>query len=256
MRLATYLPQGDLSTLRYGIVADIHSNLAAFEAVLGDMGTVDALWCLGDLVGYGPEPNECIELLRRHQHLCVMGNHDAVAIGELDISAFNPSAAEAAQWTARQLTERSIQFLSALPYDQTEGPFTLVHGSPRQPIWEYITHESRAAANFGHFSTPACLVGHTHAPALFELQGPGDRVFGRVPGPGDKEVVGNARFIANPGSVGQPRDGDPCAAYAIYDSEEGTLEWRRVAYPIEVTQQKMREAGLPARLIERIEYGW
>ena len=242
--------------MRYGIVADVHSNLAAFEAVLADMGTVDALWCLGDLVGYGPEPNECIELLRRHQHLCVMGNHDAVAIGELDSSAFNPAAAQAAEWTARQLTERSFQFLSALPYELTEGPFTIVHGSPRQPIWEYILQESTAAPNFAYFNTPACLVGHTHVPALFQQQTRIDRVFGRVPAPGDTELVGNVRFIANPGGVGQPRDGDPRAAYAIYDSDAATLEWRRVAYPIEVTQRKMREAGLPDRLIERIAMGW
>jgi diadenosine tetraphosphatase ApaH/serine/threonine PP2A family protein phosphatase len=242
--------------LRYGIVADIHANLAAFEAVLQDMGPVDALWCLGDLVGYGPDPNECIELLRRHEHLCVMGNHDAATIGELDTAAFNPAAAMAAQWTTRQLTDRSIQFLSALPYELTEGPFTIVHGSPRQPIWEYITHESRAAANFGLFGTAACLVGHTHVPALFELQGDSNRVFGRVPGPGDTERIGDARFIANPGGVGQPRDGDPRAAYAVYDSEIGTLEWRRVTYPIKTTQDRMREVGLPQPLIERIAYGW
>ena len=242
--------------MRYGIVADVHSNLAAFEAVLADMGTVDAVWCLGDLVGYGPEPNECIELLRRHQHLCVMGNHDAVAVGEMDSSAFNAVAALAAEWTARQLTERSFQFLSALPYVLAEGPFTIVHGSPRQPIWEYITQESRAAANFAYFDTPACLVGHTHVPVLFEQQIDVDRVFGRVPGPGDTELVGNVRFIANPGGVGQPRDGDPRAAYAIYDSDAATLEWRRVAYPIEVTQRKMREVGLPDQLIERIAFGW
>ena len=242
--------------MRYGIVADVHSNLAAFEAVLGDMGTVDALWCLGDLVGYGPEPNECVELLRRHEHMCVMGNHDAVAIGELDVSAFNSAAALAAEWTAGQLTERSFQFLSALPYELTEGPFTIVHGSPRQPVWEYITNESRAAPNFAHFSTPACLVGHTHVPALFQQQDGSDRVFGRPPGPGDVERMGEARFIANPGSVGQPRDGDPRAAYAVYDSDAGTLEWRRVAYPIGVTQRKMREVGLPDQLIERIAFGW
>ncbi len=242
--------------MRYGIVADVHSNLAAFEAVLADMGTVDALWCLGDLVGYGPEPNECIELLRRHQHLCVMGNHDAVAIGELDSSAFNPAAAQAAEWTARQLTERSFQFLSALPHEMVEGPFTIVHGSPRQPIWEYITSESRAAPNFAYFTTPVCLVGHTHVPALFQQQSHIDRVFGKIVDPGDTELVSEVRFIANPGSVGQPRDGDPRAAYAVYDSDAGTLEWRRVPYSIEATQRKMREAGLPNPLIERIAMGW
>ncbi len=242
--------------MRYGIVADIHSNLAAFEAVLHNMGSVDALWCLGDVVGYGPDPNECIDLLRSHTHVCVMGNHDAAAIREIDTSNFNPAAAAAAEWTARALTDRSIQYLADLPQDLVAGQFTIVHGSPRQPIWEYVTTDSRAAPNFSHFTTPACLVGHTHVPALFEQQAGSDRVFGRVPGPGDIQEVGGNRFIANPGSVGQPRDGDPRAAYAVYDSDSATLEWRRVVYPIEVTQQRMRVAGLPAPLIERLSLGW
>lgn len=242
--------------MRYGIVADIHANLAAFEAVLADMGPVDALWCLGDLVGYGPDPNECVELLRRHDHLCIMGNHDMAAIGRLDTSDFNPDAAFAAQWTADQLTERSRLYLSALPERVAVEPFTLVHGSPRSPIWEYITHEGRAAANFDLFDTQGCLVGHTHVPALYVQRAPGGQVLGRVPGPGDQVGVRQERLIANPGGVGQPRDGDPRAAYAIYDSDSAILEWRRVEYPIQVTQQRMKELGLPPRLIERIAFGW
>ena len=242
--------------MRYGIVADIHANLPAFEAVLADMGRVDALWCLGDLVGYGPDPNECIELLRRHNHLCVMGNHDMAAIGRLDTADFNSDAAFAARWTAAQLTERSRLYLSALPERIAAEPFTLVHGSPRSPIWEYITHEGRAAPNFEQFETQGCLVGHTHVPALYVQTAPGGQVLGRVPGPGDQVQVRQNRIIANPGGVGQPRDGDPRAAYAIYDSDTAILEWRRVDYPIQVTQQRMREFGLPSRLVDRLAFGW
>jgi len=242
--------------LRYGIVADIHANLAAFEAVLADMGPVDALWCLGDLVGYGPDPNECIELLRRHSHLCVVGNHDLAAIGRMDTSNFNPAAARAASWTSRVLTERSRDYLLALPERVVAEPFTLVHGSPRMPAWEYITRQAEAAPNFGFFDTQGCLVGHTHIPALWVLDPAGGGVLGRVPEPGYSFQLDGQRIIANPGGVGQPRDGDPDAAYAVYNSDSRVLEWKRVPYPIEVTQQRMRERGLPERLIERLSYGW
>ena len=241
--------------MRFGIVADIHANLAAFKAVLADMGSVDGLWCLGDLAGYGPDPNECIELLRQHNHLCVAGNHDLAAIGRLDTRDFNPDAAAAIEWTSRELTERSRLYLAGLPERLIVEPFTLVHGSPRFPIWEYITHEGQAASNFEHFQTLACLVGHTHVPALYLLDGSG-WVLGTVPGERDRFQVDQQRAIANPGGVGQPRDGDPRAAYAIYDTETRTVEWRRVSYPIEVTQLRMRGLGLPRRLIERLSYGW
>lgn len=242
--------------MRYGIVADIHANLAAFETVLADMGQVDALWCLGDLVGYGPDPNECIELLRRRNHLCVIGNHDLAAIGRLDTSDFNVSAAEAAEWTARNLTDRSRLFLAGLPEKVVVESFTLVHGSPRFPVWEYIFEENRAAENFDHFDTQACLVGHTHVPVIYTQDATSRQITGRVPAPGDKVEIRQNRILANPGSVGQPRDGDPRAAYALYDSETAILEWRRVEYPIHVTQKRMRDAKLPTRLIERLTYGW
>jgi diadenosine tetraphosphatase ApaH/serine/threonine PP2A family protein phosphatase len=242
--------------LRYGIIADVHANLAALEAVLDDMGEVDELWCLGDLVGYGPDPNECVELLRTRRHLCIIGNHDLASIGRLDTSDFNPVAAAAADWTARALTERSRDFLLSLPERLVAGPFTLVHGSPRHPVWEYITHDGRAAPNFHHFDTPACLVGHTHVPALYVLDSERGTADGRAPGPDDFVQIGEQRVIVNPGGVGQPRDGDPRAAYAVYDSESRTLQWRRVPYSIEATQKRMREVGLPQRLIERLDFGW
>lgn len=241
--------------MRIGIVSDIHSNLAAFEAVLSHMGPVDMLWCLGDVVGYGPDPNECVELLRRHDHICVLGNHDAAVIGKLDTSDFNPAAATAANWTAGQLSERSRDYLLALPETVTEGQITIVHGSPREPIWEYIVNDARAAANFSHFKTTGCLVGHTHIPALYVESRPG-HALGTVPADSNDFSVGPTKFIANPGSVGQPRDNDSRAAYAIYDSNTNLLEWRRVEYPIEVTQQRMRQFGLPDRLIQRLSFGY
>ncbi len=242
--------------MRYGIIADVHANLAAFEAVLADMGEVDSLWCLGDLVGYGPDPNECIDLLQRYNHRCVMGNHDLAAIGRLDTSDFNAAAAEAAEWTAHALNDRSIFYLSNLPERVVVEPFTLVHGSPRSPVWEYIFQEKLAAANFDHFGTLACLVGHTHVPALYLLDSTSKQVLASTPGAGDRVEVRQNRLIANPGGVGQPRDSDPRAAYGLYDSDTGILEWRRVEYPYQTTQQKMRDAGLPTRLIERLAYGW
>lgn len=242
--------------MRFGIVADIHANLAAFRAVLADMGQVDSLWCLGDLVGYGPDPNECIELLRRHDHLCVLGNHDLAAIGRMDTSGFNRDAARAAEWTANALTEPSRQYLSGLPERLVQEPFTLVHGSPRHPVWEYITHESQAMPNFAYFDTPACLVGHTHMPVLYVEDPSRGTVLASVPELGHPVRIDERRILANPGGVGQPRDSDPRAAYALYDSERRTLEWRRAAYPIEVTQQRMRDEGLPPRLIDRLAIGW
>ncbi|HEX2923066.1 MAG TPA: metallophosphoesterase family protein, partial [Chloroflexota bacterium] len=192
--------------------------------------------------------------LRRHNHLCIVGNHDMAAVGRMDTEEFNPQAAFAADWTAATLTERSRNFLLGLPDRLEAEPFTLVHGSPRSPIWEYITNARIAAANFEQFDTPACLVGHSHVPSLYIDED--GHVIGQMPGAGDRVEIGPKPVIANPGGVGQPRDGDPRAAYALYDSETHILEWRRVEYPIQVTQQRMRQFGLPVRLIDRLTYGW
>ena len=157
--------------MRYAIIADIHANLAAFEAVLGDIkqkGGVEEIWCLGDIVGYGPDPHQCIELLRQYNHVCVAGNHDWAAIGKIDTSYFNPDAAAACQWTARQLSPDDIQYLESLPLTIEKDDFTLVHGSPREPIWEYIISTSIAARNFAFFQSQFCLVGHSHVPAVFK----------------------------------------------------------------------------------------
>jgi len=243
--------------MRVLVISDIHANLAALESVLEDAGQVDAIWCLGDVVGYGPDPNACIELLRglNPQHW-LAGNHDWAALGKLDIAEFNPLARQATLWTRQQLTPENRAFLARLPtHERAVDPrFTLAHGSPRHPVWEYILDLQTAAANFAHFDTPYCLVGHTHVPMIFQ------QLNSRIEVPPyllDREIeLGEARLIINPGGVGQPRDGDPRASYLILDTDTLTITFRRVSYPIEETQARMQKAGLPPRLIYRLSYGW
>ncbi|MGC8825653.1 MAG: metallophosphoesterase family protein [Anaerolineae bacterium] len=244
--------------MRALIVSDIHSNLPAFQAVLQQAAPFDIIWCLGDVVGYGPQPNECIELLREYPHVAVAGNHDWAALGRLDLAEFNAEARWAARWTTDALTPDNRSYLEALPTRLVQEPFTIVHGSPREPIWEYILYSFVAAANFEHFDTPYCLIGHTHSPALFVERTEGEARIIEADLPPFEEPVplGKGRCIINPGSVGQPRDGDPRASYAIWDTDKGELVIHRVSYDIETIQALMAELGFPARLIARLSYGW
>ena len=240
--------------MRFAILADIHANLAAFKAVLQDIterGAVQEIWCLGDIVGYGPDPSACIALLRQQPHICVAGNHDWAAIGKLDISEFNPYAAEACRWTGEQLDSTDVQYLEGLPLTITRGDFTIVHGSPREPIWEYVVSTWSAADNFRCFDTRYCLVGHSHVPAVFEEI---DETCKSKETPPTLRL-GENRLIINPGGVGQPRDGDPRAAYAIYDEEENVINHYRISYDIEETQERMIIEGLPDFLVERLTNG-
>ena len=243
--------------MRYAIIADIHANLAALRAVLDDIertGGVEEIWCLGDVVGYGPDPHQCIELLRKQNHVCVTGNHDMAATGKLDTAQFNPDAAAACHWTAKQLSAEDIQYLQSLPLVIQKDDFTLAHGSPREPIWEYLTSISSAKENFAYFQSQFCLVGHSHVPLAFRHNEDGSCSFSRLI-PDNALALGRNRLIINPGGVGQPRDGDPRASYAIYDSEAMTVRLYRVAYDISITQDRMVECGLPMRLITRLSYG-
>jgi len=267
--------------MRYAILSDIHANLAAFRAVLEDLHHVDRIWCLGDLVGYGPDPNECIDLMRRVPHIAVAGNHDWAVIGELPLSDFNSDARQSCEWTQKQLTPANLAYLAQLPTTIMQGNFTLVHGSPREPVREYLLYPRAAQQNFAHFQTDYCLVGHTHVPTVF--QGPPllERVDGSVtrpfhqiwatlgqnprPEPDLPEILvrldaplrlGIYRLIVNPGSVGQPRDGNPQASYVIYDANQDAVEYRRVPYPVEETQARMEAAGLSKRLVGRLSLGW
>ena len=246
--------------MRCLVLSDIHSNLEALEAVLDDAGQVDLVWCLGDTVGYGPDPNACVELLRSLSPVCIAGNHDWATLGNLDLQDFNPDARDANLWNRQQLTPGNLNYLEALPNLVVEGQFTLAHGSPRQPIWEYIIYTSTARTNFDHFQTPYCLVGHTHTPGIFRLI-PETREHGSICvqvtlDSGQPVKLGPDRLIVNPGSVGQPRDGDSRASYAILDLDDMTVEHRRVPYQIDETQAKMMSHDLPLRLVLRLKYGW
>jgi diadenosine tetraphosphatase ApaH/serine/threonine PP2A family protein phosphatase len=242
--------------MRYAILADIHANLAAFEAVLADIegqGSVDELWCLGDIVGYGPDPAECIRLLKKHCSVCVVGNHDLGAVGKLDLSYFNPAAVAACRWTMGRLGPLETRFIQDLPLTLTKGDFYLVHGSPAEPVMEYITSTGIAAKNFAYFETPYCLAGHTHAPLAFKLTGSNCTSITLSPSIG--LVLGAHRMIINPGGVGQPRDGDPRASYAVYESEGSILRIHRVSYDVNLTQDRMVRAGLPMTLVSRLQEG-
>jgi predicted phosphodiesterase len=242
--------------MSYLLLSDIHANLAAFEAVLADAGSYSEVWCLGDVVGYGPQPNECVELLRSLPHVCIAGNHDWAATEQLDISAFNPDAMQACLWTRSQLTPSSRTFIEELPERMVQGSFTLVHGSPRHPIWEYITHSSVAESNLDCFHTSVCLFGHTHKPVVYRCQGK-QHACGDLGYVLDKSyTLDGGRVLLNPGGVGQPRDSDPRASYVLLDPEQQTAVFHRVDYPIEETQQLMLAAGLPSRLAWRLSVGW
>jgi diadenosine tetraphosphatase ApaH/serine/threonine PP2A family protein phosphatase len=243
--------------MRCALVADIHANLAAFTAVLEDIarrGEIEEMWCLGDIVGYGPDPNQCLELLRRCKHVSVCGNHDLAAIGKLDLRRFNPDAAFAARWTEKQLSREHIDYITGLPQVIEKDGFTLVHGSPREPIWEYLVSTNSARENFAHFSSRFCLVGHSHIPLIFKQDENGN--CSSIPfSTNIGQVLTKSRMIINPGGVGQPRDGDPRASYAVYDSESSVVRLYRVTYDIKATQMKMVKNNLPMRLVFRLEHG-
>ncbi len=243
--------------MRVLIISDIHANYTAFETVLRDAkGDWDYVWCLGDVVGYGPDPNDCVEKLQELPHLCLAGNHDWAALNRLDIHTFNPDARRAVDWTRTTLTPANTRWLEALPTTFVIGEFTLVHASPREPIWEYILEPYVAAMNFPHFETPYCLVGHTHQPVIYEMQSDLRDPETIRPAYGQKRQLNGHRQIINPGSVGQPRDADPRAAYAILDFDRHVWEHRRVEYDIAAVQRRMRAVDMPERLITRLEHGW
>jgi len=238
------------------IISDIHANLTALEAVLAAAGPVDATWCLGDLVGYGPDPNECIERIRGLPNLqCIMGNHDAAAVGSIEVDTFNHEARKTVLWTQERLTPINKDYLLNLPERIDLEHFTLVHGSPFRPLWEYLLETRYATLSFEFFEAPYCFVGHTHLPVIHLL--PDDRVTAQtiVPEPSTFMTLA-PRAILNPGSVGQPRDHNPHAAYAILDMDDYTLEWHRVEYNILSVQERMRQENLPERHITRLSAGW
>ena len=243
--------------MRVIVVSDIHANYTAFDAVLKDADDIDAVWCLGDVVGYGPDPNACIELLSEQPNLvCVPGNHDIAAMGKMPTESFNGDARLSMLWQQRVLSASSMAFLESL--SQLEEPHesvTLVHGSPRDPIWEYMLNTLTARLNFSEFATEFCFVGHTHVQSMFMLDMEKDRVSLDMPRVG-MPISLSGRGILNSGSVGQPRDRDPRAAYSIFDTEAQTWEPQRVEYDIESVQERIREARLPEKHALRLAEGW
>lgn len=268
--------------MRVLILSDIHANLVALETVLNATeGRYDVLWCLGDVVGYGPRPNECVEMMRERAALCVMGNHDWAVLGRtgIDVEDFNPHAREAVLWTREVLVAENRAYLEQLPYTpvhpQTADSLILTHASPREPVLEYILTPSIAMENFAEFSEQICLVGHTHKPAIYRWRLHEEVEIAGQSAETEQERVATVellrpqvgsvlkldtsprlRLIINPGSVGQPRDNDVRAAFAILDLEAKTWLYERVPYPIELTQNQMRKANLPRRLIDRLSFGW
>ena len=243
--------------MRVLVISDIHANYEALDAVLADAGAVDETWCLGDIVGYGPDPNLCVEVIRELPNLtCLLGNHDVALIGRMPITAFNGDARRSLFYQERVLTASNMDFLHSLNETTTvRGDVTLAHGSPRDPLWEYILNSLSARMNFDYFETPFCFVGHAHLQCVFTTDDVSPRIVLEVPRPGESMPM-VPRAIFNPGSVGQPRDRDPRAAYAIYDTEARTWEPRRVGYDIAAVQERIREKGLPEKHALRIAEGW
>ncbi len=244
--------------MRYIVVSDIHSNAPALEAVLRDAPAFDALICLGDVVGYGPNPNACVERVQDFSLTCISGNHDQGTIGQADVLIFNRDARESLSWTQRELTPANLSYLRGLSPTgalDDDGRVILAHGSPRDPVWEYIVDPSSATQNFRQFRFQLLLVGHSHLPLIFEWLDEAQRVQSLRSEPGVPVCLDDRRLILNPGSVGQPRDGNPHASYAMLDVEASTWTLHRAVYAVEITQERMRANGLPRRLIDRLEIG-
>jgi len=243
--------------MRILIISDIHANLTALETVISEAGEFEAVWCLGDLVGYGPDPNECVALVRELPNLkCILGNHDAAALQKIDPNSFNPEARQSLLWTKNTLNSESVGFLNSLPEIIEIDEVTITHGSPRHPIWEYLLDINSATENFDCFSTMLCFVGHTHLPVIFSQNTNQHFVEMNIPGRNNKSFALTNRAILNPGSVGQPRDQDPRAAYAIFYPEINEWKFKRVSYDIPSVQNRMLKANLPERQILRLAAGW
>ena len=241
--------------MRVAVVSDIHSNLHALEAVLAaiDAEAPDELWCLGDLVGYGPRPNECCATIAKRADVCLAGNHDLAVRGTIDLAEFHGDAGIAASWTRDVLEPQWQALLQRLEPEGTAHGVALYHGSARDPIWEYVLSDEAALATLELADSPLVLVGHSHV-ALRVMQS-GDDLEGGVAQAGSELELGEVRALLNPGSVGQPRDGDPRAAYLLLDLDTQHASFRRVEYDVERTQQEMRDAGLPEMLAGRLELG-
>jgi len=241
--------------MRVAVISDVHANLAALETVLTaiDGDAPDQVWCLGDLVGYGPKPNECVALVRDRAAVCLCGNHDLGVRGTIDLDEFAGDAGAAARWTRTVLSEENAAFIDSLePAGKAEG-VALFHGSARDPVWEYVLSDEAAVTTLLATEEALVLVGHSHVALQVRLE---DTLLEGGLAPGGTELdLAAARWLLNPGSVGQPRDGDPRAAYLLLDLAAGSAEYRRVEYDVARTQAEIRAAGLPEALAIRLLVG-
>jgi predicted phosphodiesterase len=239
--------------VRVAVLSDIHANLVALDAVLGSIGSVDAVWHLGDVVGYGPDPDGVVGRLIEVGAVGVRGNHDAAAAGGDEIDWFNPDARGAMEWTRTRISEATREWLANLPERHTQDGFGLVHGSPREPLWEYIVSVPIARANLALLTTDIGLYGHTHLPMVYaEHDGGVEQI---EPGDGSTFAFAGRKALINPGSVGQPRDGIPTAGHMVIDTDAERCTWHRTAYDIGAVQAAMVDVGLPDRLVQRLAYG-
>jgi diadenosine tetraphosphatase ApaH/serine/threonine PP2A family protein phosphatase len=241
--------------VRVAVVSDIHGNLHALEAVFAELDAdpPDELWCLGDLVGYGPRPNECCAAVAGRATTCLAGNHDLAVRGTLDLLEFSGDAGAAAQWTRDILAPEARAFLDTLEPQAQRPGVSLYHASARDPVWEYVLSDETALATLALAEQPLVFVGHSHV-ALHVTQRDGAVDGGLAPA-GTEVALADGRTLLNPGSVGQPRDGDPRAAYLLLDLDARRANFRRVEYDVERTQAEIREAGLPELLAERLSVG-
>jgi predicted phosphodiesterase len=243
--------------MRYGIISDVHSNIEALDTVFGalDSSAVDELVCLGDIVGYGPSPNECCASLEERRVISIAGNHDEAAAKDFGLEFFSPLAREALEWNKAALSPAHLEYLAALPRERRFERFDIVHGAPVYHF-EYILDALDAEAAFSRTDAVLTFVGHTHIAEVYYQDGGGRTYQQRLPSGGRIEIAPGFRYIVNPGSVGQPRDRNPQAAYAVYDTEAGHVDVLRVAYDLIGVQRRIERAGLPVQLGERLAVGY
>lgn len=246
----------DWASMRIAVISDVHANLFALDAVLGHVGSVDAIWHLGDIVGYGPEPDAVVDRLASVGAIGVRGNHDSAACGGDEIDWFNADARAAMEWTRGTISTATVGRLKALPLRREEAGFTLVHGSPLDPTWEYVTTTAAARNNLAAITTDHGINGHTHVPIAFSLDGGRMGRFSPSEGLSTEVALDGHRLLLNPGSVGQPRDGDARSSYLVLDLDVRRVQWHRVAYDIDAVRAQMRAVGLPIRLSERLRLGF
>lgn len=245
--------------MRLAVISDIHANLHALEAVLSEIDNdpPDELWCLGDVVGYGAQPNECARIVAERADLCLAGNHDLAALDDLDISSFSPAAAEAARWTRDELEDEPREFLTSLKATDESRDVAVYHASPRDPVWEYVLWPEQAGECIAKQATRVALIGHSHVALCFRAADDGDvdATQGAQVAGGTTLDVSDGRWLLNPGSVGQPRDGDPRAAWLRLDTVTWNASYERVGYAVNEAAESIINAGLPEHLGRRLVVG-